>query len=78
MILSHLPIYNLVSAVMLYIQACAVYYCYCSAKAPTRYGWIYRDEQPTTYWVLMGLFSFCIGCFAAGVTFLNWIKYFHG
>ena len=71
MILSHLPIYNLVSAIMLYIQACALYYCYCSARVPSRYGWVYRDESPTTYWVLIGLFGFCIGCFAAGATFLT-------
>ena len=76
--MSHLPIYNLVSVILLYIQACALYYCYCSARAPTRYGWVYRDESPKIYWVLIWIFGFYIGCFAAGVILLNWIRYMHG
>jgi hypothetical protein len=75
MILSHLPIYNFVWGILLYIQACALYYCKCSAKVPTRYGWAYRDETPKVYWVSIGMFGFCIGCFATGVVLVNCFKY---
>ena len=75
MIVSHLPVYNYVWTILLYIQACALYYCYCTAKVPTRYGWIYRDESPKTYWVIIGIFGFCIGCFAAGVVLVNCFVY---
>jgi hypothetical protein len=56
MIVSHLPVYNYVATILLYIQACALYYCYCSAKVPTRLGWIYRDENPG-YTGLSSVFS---------------------
>src|SRR6266403_2083886 len=75
MIVSHLPVYNYVWTILLHIQACALYYCYCTAKVPTRYGWIYRDESPKVYWVIIGILGFCIGCFAAGVVLVNCFVY---
>jgi len=75
MIVSHLPVYNYVGTILLYIQACALYDCYCSAKVPTRFGWIYRDESPKVYWVIIGIFGLCIGCFAAGVVLVNYFVY---
>ena len=75
MILPHLPIYNYVWTILLYIQACGLYYCYCSAKVPTRYGWVYRDERPKVYWVIIGIFGFCMGCFATGVILVNSFAY---
>jgi hypothetical protein len=75
MIVSHLPVYNYVWTILLYFQASALYYCYCAAKVRARYGWIYRDESPKVYWVIIGILGSCIGCFATGVVLVNCFAY---
>jgi hypothetical protein len=44
MILSHLPIYNLVAAILLYIQACALYYCLLGKSANAIWMGVPRRE----------------------------------
>jgi len=65
--MSHLPIYNYVAAIILYIQGCGLYYCFRTARVPTRNGWL-----------VFGLLGLYIGLFAAGMILLNWISYMRG
>lgn len=60
--------------IIFYILVCVLFYFLRTMRVPSRGGWIYRDDDPKMYWVLVSLFCMQIGLLAFGLILYNWAK----